>query len=267
MERVAVTSAILECPLLRYDRLQRLMDLGLCQGEDDEAVKRTDVPFFQTRLKFVRKYLDLPDRFEEVICGLIMVLGFTLIAGFTAGSGKQGVRHLLLSALGCNIAWGIIDGALFAWGNLTDRRLQLRFLTNLRSSPNERATFSAVSGRLNQLLDPATSADERARLCHAVLPVLLRIELPEPDINRGDVNGMMAIFMIDVAAVIPAAIPFLFLDSSRIALRVSNAVLIALLFIVGLLWGRYTGFNGYLAGFCAMLLGLALVCVAIALGG
>ncbi len=196
-----------------------------------------------------------------------MVLGFTLIAGFTAAPGKQGVRTLLLGALGCNTAWGIIDGALFAWGNLTDRRLQLRFLTDLRSAPNESEAFSAIGARLKPLLEPGVDADERTRLCQAILPVAIRVQLPDPDLTKDDVNGMIAIFMIDVAAVIPAVIPFLFFTEPLIALRVSNWTLIVLLFITGLLWGRRTGFNGYLAGCCAMLLGLALVGVAIALGG
>ena len=64
-----------------------------------------------TWLKFVRNYLDLANRLEEAIAALIMVLGFTLIAEFTAVSEKQGVRTLLLGALGCNTAWGIIDAA------------------------------------------------------------------------------------------------------------------------------------------------------------
>ncbi len=220
-----------------------------------------------TWLKFVRDYVDLASRLEEAIAGLIMVLGFTLIAGFTAVSEKQGVRTLLLGALGCNTAWGIIDGALFAWGNLTDRRLQLRFLTNLRSAPNGRQAFSAIGDRLNPLLEPGVGAEERTRLCKAILPVAMRVQLPDPDLTKEDVDGMLAIFMIDVAAVIPAVIPFLFFSEPRVALRVSNGALIVLLFITGLLWGRRTGFNGYLAGCCAMLLGLALVGVAIALGG
>ncbi len=196
-----------------------------------------------------------------------MVLGFTLIAGFTAASEKQGVRTLLLAVLGCNTAWGIIDGALFAWGNLTDRRLQLRFLTSLRSAPNEGEVFSVIGGRLNPLLEPGVGAEERARFCKAILPVIMRVQLPDAGLTKDDVNGMIAIFMIDVAAVIPAVIPFLFFTEPRIALRVSNGTLIALLFVTGLLWGRRTGFNGYLAGCCAMLLGLALIGAAIALGG
>ncbi|MGA8044449.1 MAG: hypothetical protein WCA37_16765 [Terracidiphilus sp.] len=209
----------------------------------------------------------MASRLEETIAALVMVLGFTLIAGVTAASEKEGVRTLLLGALGCNTAWGIIDGALFAWGNLTDRRLQLRSLTNLRNAPSENEVFSAIGDRLNPLLEPGTDTEERTRLCKAILPVVMRVQLPDPNLTKDDFSGMLAIVMIDVAVVIPAAIPFLFFPEPRTALRVSNGALILLLFVTGLLWGRRTGFNGYLAGCCAMLLGLALVGVAIALGG
>jgi hypothetical protein len=116
---------------------------------------------------------------QEVLCGLIMVLDFTLIGGLTAGAGRQGVRHLLIGALGCNIAWGIIDGALYVMGNLTGRRQRLRFLSNLRGAPNEGAVFSAISGRLDPLLEPATSTEERISICHALLPVMSRLQLPQ----------------------------------------------------------------------------------------
>jgi hypothetical protein len=110
--------------------------------------------FAHSRTRLVKKYLDPSDRLEEVLCGLIMVLDFTLIAGLTAGSGKQGVRHLLIAALGCNVAWGIIDGALFVVGNLTARRQRRRLLSEIRNAPNESAAFSAISIHLDPLLSP-----------------------------------------------------------------------------------------------------------------
>src|SRR5271167_453331 len=61
----------------------------------------------ESRTRFVKRYLNPADRLQEVLCGLIMVLDFTLIGGLTAGEGKHGVRHLLIAALGCNIAWGV----------------------------------------------------------------------------------------------------------------------------------------------------------------
>ncbi len=235
------------------------------RGEDSGRIA---VAFSHQRTRLVKKYLDPADRLEEVLCGLIMVLDFTLIGGLTAGAGKQGVRHLLIAALGCNVAWGIIDGALYVVGNLTARRQRFRLLSEIRNAPNESAAFSAISDHLDPLLEPATSMEDRTRICRTLLPAMSRIQLPETGLIKDDVYGMVAIFWIDLASVIPAVIPFLIFSSEpRLALRVSNALLIASLFAAGFMWGKYTGSHRYLAGCCAMLMGLALVGVAIALGG
>ena len=218
-------------------------------------------------IQFVRNSLDPVDRLQEIFCGLIMVLDFTLIAGLIAGAGKQGVRHLLLGALGCNIAWGIIDGALYVTGNLYARRRHLRLLSDIRNAPDENSAFSAIGGKLDPLLEPATSAEDRTRICRVLVPVMSRIQLPETGIIEDDLYGMGAILLIDLGSVIPAVIPFLVFSEPRFALRISNAILIASLFAVGVAWGKYTGFNRYVAGCLTMLLGLALVSVAIALGG
>lgn len=212
--------------------------------------------FSRSRTRFAEKYLNPADRLQEVLCGLIMVLDFTLIGGLAAGEGKHGVRHLLIAALGCNLAWGVIDGALYVMGALTGRRQRLRFLSDVRNAPNESVAFSAISGQLDPLLEPVTSAEERTRIIRAMLPVVSRIELPEAGITKHDFYGMAAIFWIDLASVIPAIIPFLIFG-----------LLIASLFAAGFMWGRFAGVNRYLAGGCAMLVGLALVGVAIALGG
>lgn len=233
-------------------------------GKED---RRTEVAFFQSSRRLVKRYLDPADRLQEILCGLIMVLDFTLIGGLTAGSGKQAVRFLLIGTLGCNIAWGIIDGALYAVGNLTWRRQRLRFLSGLRNAPSESAAFSLLSGQLDPLLEPATSTEDRSRICRDLLPVMLRIQLPEGGIHKDDVLGMIAIFWINVAAVIPALVPFLIFSQPHFALRVSNALLIATLFAAGFMWGKYIHVNRYVTAGCAVLIGLALVGVAIALGG
>ncbi len=196
-----------------------------------------------------------------------MVLDFTLIAGFTAGTGEQAVRHLLFAALGCNIAWGVIDGALYIMGSLTERRQRRHFLLGLRHA-SEAEAFSKLSGQLDPLLEPATSAQDRARISHVLLPLMSRIQLPAEKVTREDIYGSIAIFWIDFTSVFPAAIPFLiFRHDPRFALRVSNALLLALLFVVGVMWGKYNRVSPYVTGMCTMLIGLILVGVAIALGG
>jgi len=221
-----------------------------------------------SKLRFTKRYLDPADRLQEILCGLIMVLDFTLIGGFSAGEGRAGVRHLLIAALGCNIAWGIIDGALYVMGCLTARRQRLNFLISLRDAPDESAAFAAISEKLDPLLEPETSAEDRTHICHSLLPAFAKIQLPKAGVIKDDLYGMAAIFWIDLASVIPAVIPFfIFPAEPRFALRVSNALLIASLFVVGHTWGKYAGSKPLVVGCCTMLFGLALVGVAIALGG
>ena len=69
---------------------------------------------------FIHRYLDPASRLSEILFGLIMVLSVTLTAGLTVAEGAAGVRQLLLAALGCNVAWGIIDGVMYVM-NLHDR--------------------------------------------------------------------------------------------------------------------------------------------------
>jgi VIT1/CCC1 family predicted Fe2+/Mn2+ transporter len=62
-------------------------------------------------------------------------------------------------------------------------------------------------------------------------------------------------------------LPFLFLDEPRLALRVSNAILLGLLFFVGWRSARHTLARPWIAGVAFLLVGLLLVALAIPLGG
>jgi VIT1/CCC1 family predicted Fe2+/Mn2+ transporter len=86
-------------------------------------------------------------------------------------------------------------------------------------------------------------------------------------VTREDLLGALACFWLVFFASFPAAVPFLFLDDPWIALRVSNGVLLALMFYAGFSWAKYTLATPWLTGICFVLGGLGLVAVAIALGG
>ena len=59
-----------------------------------------------------RRVLSPIDRVSEVIFGLIMALTFTCtISVFEVG--REEVRDVLVAALGCNIAWGMVDGVMY----------------------------------------------------------------------------------------------------------------------------------------------------------
>ncbi len=62
--------------------------------------------------KSSKRVLDPVERVSEVLFGLIMVLTFTGSLS-VAKAGRDDIRTMLIGALGCNIAWGIIDGVLY----------------------------------------------------------------------------------------------------------------------------------------------------------
>ena len=81
-------------------------------------------------LRFVRRHLEPVDRLGETLFGLIMALGIT-------GAARLGIeandnRSLFIAVLGCNIAWGIVDGAMFVLGRLFERGRQARLVGAVR---------------------------------------------------------------------------------------------------------------------------------------
>jgi len=67
-----------------------------------------------------QRALEPIDRISEVLFGLIMVLTFTGSLS-AAESGRAEVREMLVGALGCNLAWGIIDAIMYLMGSLAER--------------------------------------------------------------------------------------------------------------------------------------------------
>jgi hypothetical protein len=86
-------------------------------------------------------------------------------------------------------------------------------------------------------------------------------------VTKDDLYGALACFWLVFVSCLPAALPFLAFSEPTRALRVSNFLLIAMLFFVGHKWARYAHTNRIVIGLVMMTIGLALVGVAIALGG
>jgi VIT1/CCC1 family predicted Fe2+/Mn2+ transporter len=88
-----------------------------------------------------------------------------------------------------------------------------------------------------------------------------------PGLNKNDGLAALAICALSFLSTFPIVIPFIFIDDARLALRVSNAVAIAMLFLGGYALGRYGGIKPWLAGAAMVVFGAAMVGVAILLGG
>jgi hypothetical protein len=217
--------------------------------------------------RFIQEYLEPADRVAELICGLTMVLTFTLATGININFDRQGARELLVAAIGCNLAWGVIDGVVYILSSLTKRKHYMNFFTRIRHTPDENEALGVIRDEMDTLFEPVASEPERRRLYQTVFSMRDKSEFPEVRLTADELRGGLAVFAVNVLVIAPVLIPFLVFSKPHLALRVSNALLILLLFIAGYSWGKQSGFNRWLGGASLMLLGLLLVGVAILLGG
>jgi hypothetical protein len=217
---------------------------------------------------FAARHLDPGTRMGEILFGLIMTLTFTLGAGLVIQEeGREGAREMLFAILGCNLAWGIIDGVFYVLGKVFERGRVRRIGARLRQADSDAAALDLVAAEFDELLAPVSEEPVRRDLYASVVR-LVRSTPPAPNaVRREDLLGGLASGWLVFACSIPAVIPFLFLDDPQLALRISNAVLICLLFLVGQRMARYTMARPWVTGSVFALAGVLLVAIAIALGG
>jgi hypothetical protein len=248
----------------------RILDPAMSAGERPPPSFAEKVPFATAadRMGVMHRYLDPSTSLAEILFGLIMTLTFTLGAGLLIeDEGREAARELLIAVIGCNVAWGIIDGALYLVGQLFDRGRLQRLGVAIKRAPHKSDAVALIADELNPLLGGLLSPRETEQLYERIVDNVARKERKRNAITREDWLGALVSFVLVVISSIPAAIPFLLIDDARVALRVSNAVLVALLFFTGYWWARYTLSRPWIAGVSFLLIGTALVLAAIALGG
>ncbi len=210
-----------------------------------------------------KRVLDPVERFSEIIFGLVMVLTFTGSLS-VAESGRQQVRDMLVAALGCNVAWGLVDGVMYVIASIVQRARLNAVFWGLRAAGPAAAraiVLAALPEGVARVTDEA-EADRMAARARA---------LPEPPrrarLEAGDLRGALGSGLLVVLATLPPTIPFLFFEDVGRALRASNAVAVVVLFFAGYSLGKATGVAPWLLGLAMVFTGSALVGIAVALGG
>jgi hypothetical protein len=217
--------------------------------------------------RFARKYLDPASRLGEILFGLIMVLTVTLTAGLTATEGRAGVRQLLVAAVGCNLAWGIIDAVMYIMNCITVRSGKARLVRAVQGAPDEQAALDLIQNEIEPELQELLDSEEAKAFGRSILKHIAHVRVTKKTLTRDDLYGAIACFWLVFVSCLPAALPFFVFSRPHLALRVSNFLLIVLLFLVGRKWAQHVGSNRLVAGSAMVAIGLVLVGVAILLGG
>ena len=213
-------------------------------------------------------FIDPATALGEVLFGLVMTLTFTLTAGIIIESeGRTAARELLVAVIGCNIAWGIIDAALYMAGELLDRGRLRKLGFAIRMAPNAPVATQLVAEELTPLLGEVLAPADSQSLYARIAENVRQRSQQAVRVTREDWLGALMSFLLVVISSLPAALPFLIFDNARFALRISNAVLVVGLFLSGYWWSKYTLGRPLWVGLSFLGVGMALVLTAIALGG
>jgi hypothetical protein len=101
----------------------------------------------------IHRYLDPATALAEILFGLIMTLTFTLSAGLLIeDEGRAGARELLIAVIGCNIAWGIIDGVLYLMAALAEQGRGLMTLKAVRRVTQPEKAHRLIADALPKLV-------------------------------------------------------------------------------------------------------------------
>lgn len=214
---------------------------------------------------FVHRHLQPADRLGEIMFGLVMALGIT---GAARLGGESVENHeLFVAVLGCNIAWGIVDGVMYVLVSLFERGRQARMVRAVRAAKDQEAALRAVAEEFDDPFEGLATTEERAQIHRLILDVARRSNPRAVRSTREDFLGGIAVAVLIFLATVPAVLPFLLVQTTEIATRLSNLTAVLMLFLLGYKWGKFTGSSPVKTGFGIALVGIVLVLVTIALGG
>ncbi|SCK50351.1 VIT family protein [Variovorax sp. HW608] len=210
------------------------------------------------------RVLDPIDRNSEILFGLFMVLSFTGTLS-VATAGQKEVREMLVAAIGCNIAWGFVDGVMYVLRNLVVRARQARLWREVIAGGAPEPAHGLIAQELGPLASALGPSElERTRQWMVAQPAHVA---PVAALTRQDLVGGLGVFLLVFASTFPPVLPFFFFSEVRPAMRVSAAIGIAIMFLCGYEWGRYAGLKPWRAAFVMAALGAGIQAVIIALGG
>lgn len=107
-----------------------------------------------------RRVLNPVDRAAEILFGLIMVMTFIGSLG-VAHAGSADIKAMIIGALSCNLAWGIIDAVMFLMSSTAERRLSTRTVEAVQTAARASIARSVIAGA--PISGPASALSRRPR--------------------------------------------------------------------------------------------------------
>ena len=215
-------------------------------------------------MKLPDRVLEPSERIAEILFGLIMALTVTGSTSVVTADRTE-IQTMLIAALGCNVAWGIIDAGMYLMARLAERGSNALLLREVRGTTDRESAHRTIA----EALPPLLASIFQPPQLELIREGLRRVPDSEmrPRLSGRDWLGALGVCILVILSTFPVVIPFLIFDNAQMALRISNAVAVVSLFFCGVIFARYAGLRPWPTGLTMVVVGAALVGIAIALGG
>jgi len=209
------------------------------------------------------RLLDPVDRISEIMFGLIMAVTF-IGAISVATAGRENIRTALASALGCNLAWGLVDAVMYLIRAMTERTRRRNLARQIVNAPPE-----AGRRKIRQSMPDHVAAIVSDESLEAMRRDVMTLAVPAGRLLHGsDYAAAFGIFLLVIVTTFPVVVPFLVTQDVATAMNASRVITLALLFGAGVALGRHAGYpRPWLTGVSMAIFGAVLILVVMALGG
>jgi VIT1/CCC1 family predicted Fe2+/Mn2+ transporter len=206
--------------------------------------------------------LDPIERASEAIFGVLMALTFTGSLN-AATAGREEIGTMLLTAIGCNIAWGLTDAVMYLVAAVVEKRRGLTLLRSVRQTADIRAAHRLIADELPERI----AGGAREATLEAIRTTLVAVPEGKTALSAGDYKAALGVFGIVVLATFPVVVPFVVMRNVYAAMRISNGLAVATLYAFGHVLGKYSGGKPWHYGVTIAAVGIVLVAIIMALGG
>ncbi|MBS0454477.1 MAG: hypothetical protein JSS14_24545 [Proteobacteria bacterium] len=209
--------------------------------------------------------LDPVDRVSELIFGLLMALSFTGAIS-VAEAGHTEIREMFIAAIGCNLAWGLVDAVMYLVRTATARGKSLSLVHGVRAAGTDPTTGRGlIEQSLTRVIPGLVSPEELEAVRKRI--VALPSVPSRATLGWNDALAALGVFLLVVLSTFPVVIPFAVMDDVATAKNLSRIIALAMLFFGGFALGHYAGYGSWRAGIKMAVLGTLLVGAIHALGG
>jgi hypothetical protein len=206
----------------------------------DKTIRYRKRPIFS-------KYLSYSDHTGEIAFAVVMVI---IINGYVALSDlNSGFLYIVGVNLGACVAWGIIDGLIYAISSSIERNRAQNNLRLLKTNVDNPRAVELVCQSLDSTYLSSFDAEGKEAIAKQIIKHAPNAELGKNRVlTREEIFGWLSIVCIYMIVGFLLALPFLVLQNKVLAWFISNVTGVAWLSWYGMQLGKSAGKNRWVLG-------------------